>query len=325
MVKRNLQITIFCIILILTIVSCTFIEQIPEQKENKIEKIEEIEEIKEEKNEDLTQEKKEKTSEIQYAEENPYQTCTHTKNKKETKYHFSEDGRILEINGKKFYYLEDKLIIIKEKKNQEKNIEIDTKITELAYQDGKLMKIGETILLRDTQNRISNIESPEKKISIIYDSKSLPREIIVYNTKTSFDYDKEDRLKFITKGQLSIEIHYNENNLPNDFDAGNQNKLIIGYRGKKIATLGGTLFGKGLAIDYLRDGLKAKIFNIEDDSEFFAETEEALKKTIDLYIYCKKIRTSGDFFDSKAYVFFRQYFSKEIEDFLIMEEYCKAV
>lgn len=266
-------------------------------------------------NETLVEKEKVQQTSLDIINEKIELTCTQEKNKKEIIYGYANDGRILQIGKTKFRYHNKTLLKIE---NEKKNITLN-------YEKGKISNIGNTAITRDKLGRIIEIKNPDEKLTITYDSKSLPRQVYLYKTKTSLDYDEKDNVKYITRGMNTLNVYYNEDNLIKDIDADNQNHLIIAYKGKDIAMLSGTLFGTGLTIDYSTDLQNARILNPDDDSKFKTSNNEALHKTVDKYIYCTKIKKTNKIFEANAYAFFRTYFDENFDEYVIMNQYCEAI
>ncbi|MBI4145930.1 hypothetical protein HY489_01180 [Candidatus Woesearchaeota archaeon] len=216
------------------------------------------------------------------------------------------------------------------------------------YQNGKLAEIKglKNIEFLYNQNRISAIDLGSTKLTFNYDSRGRLVEVkgghetlhFDYDSldqirgvrrgvagKTSLDYDKQGKLKYITRGLKTTNVHFDDKKRLRQFD-GDETQFIMGYwRDNKLISLTGNTFGQGLGISYGPDypPREAQIKYVEDTSTFAAAYETTLYKVVDEYVYCKHVRRFKDLlFEGISYAVYATYFNNNVADYIAMHYKC---
>jgi len=216
------------------------------------------------------------------------------------------------------------------------------------YENGKLAKIigPQNIEFAYPQDRLSAIDFGPTKLQFKYDSRGRLVEVkgaqetlyMDYDRldqiravrrgvagKTSIDYDKQGNIKYLTRGQLTTNVFYDDKNRVRNFDA-DDTKFILGYwRDDKLISLSGKTFGPGIAVSYGPDypPFEADVISAEDNSKFTSAYTETLYKVVDEYIYCKYVRTLKEvLFEGISYAFYVNYFEGDLAGYLAMQFKC---
>ncbi|MBS3124879.1 hypothetical protein J4211_01335 [Candidatus Woesearchaeota archaeon] len=238
-------------------------------------------------------------------------------------YGLSDDNRVLSIEKPdttwKFTYSEGRLISITGPKN----------IT-FSYNESKLHNItadGKMFMLHyNQQGKLLEAKGGRETLYFDYDSLDFLRAVKRgVAGKTSIDYDKQGRIKYLTRGTITTNVYFTNRSLVNNFDA-DDTKLILSYwRDDKLASLAGKTFGQGLTVSYGPNypPTEAKIVHGVDTSVFDASYKEALYTVVDRYLYCNYLSRYQDLlFDGVSYTFFTTYFSNNPADYLAMQYSC---
>ena len=144
--------------------------------------------------------------------------------------------------------------------------------------------------------------------------------------ETSIDYDKQGKIKYLTRGLITTNVYFDDKNRVRNFDA-DDTKFIIGYwRDNKVISLTGMTFGQGLTVSYGPDypPLQAKmIYENNDNSVFTAAYTDTLYTAVDQYVYCKYIRRLKELlFEGISYAFYVNYFKGDLAGYLQMQFAC---
>lgn len=281
------------LILLLFLISCT---QEPVQKQP--EKIEEVSQPQ---------------NQIEFDKEVPvHEVKTQTRT-----YKLSEDGRILEVMPWKFFYKNKKIARITGPR--EINFNYNITLQNITI-NGKTLSFKQ-----DSRGRLTEVKGGRENLYLEYDSLDLLRGVRRgVAGKTSIDYDKQGRIKYLTRGLITTNVYYNNHSFVNNFDA-DDTKLILGYwKDDKLSSLSGKTFGPGLTVGYGAFPPKeAKIIHNEDNTEFKATSTDALFKIVDSYLYCNYISRHNDLlFDGTSYTFYTNYFKGSITEYFIMQTVC---
>lgn len=255
-------------------------------------------------------------------EEPPTRTVHQTGSNPAT-YGLSDDNRILIINKPNanwtFYYDAEKLTSITGPES----------ITFL-YTKNKLHNItreGKTLTLTyDSRDRLVQAQGGRETLHFDYDSLDLVRAVRRGAAgKTSIDYDKQGRIKYLTRGLLTTSVYFTNRSKVNNFDA-DDIKLILAYgRDDRLGSLSGKMFGPGLTVSYGPNypPTEAKIIHAIDDSIFQASYKETLYPIVDNYLYCNYLSRYKDLlFDGISYTFYTSYFTNNISNYLAMQFTC---
>ena len=143
--------------------------------------------------------------------------------------------------------------------------------------------------------------------------------------KTSIDYYKDNKIKYITRGSITSDTHYDDKGRLRSIGFGNA-EIILGYwRDNKLIKITGRTYGKGMEVSYGPDypPFNAKIISSDDNSEFTSTDTESLYKIVDLYLYCQYIRRLPVLFDGNSFTFFANYFGNNVQEYFIMNELCE--
>jgi len=238
-------------------------------------------------------------------------------------YGLSEDNRLLHVqkDGEiwRFVYEQGKLSEIRGPEN-----------IEFMYNRSKLSSIdrgaSKLQLSYDGRGRLVEVKGGQETLHLDYDSLDLIRAVRRgVAGKTSLDYDKKYKIKYVTRGLISTNVYYDDKNRVRNFDA-DDIKFILGYwRDDKLISLTGKTFGQGLAVSYGPDAYptEAKITAEFDDSAFTAAYKESLYEVVDWYVYCKYVRRLPELlFDGISYTFYVNYFKEDIAGYISQQVAC---
>lgn len=238
-------------------------------------------------------------------------------------YGLSEDNRIVNIEKTgskwKYEYENGKLAEI----NGPQNIEF-------LYEQNKLSAIdfGATKLQfkYDSRGRLVEIKGAQETLHVDYDSLDQIRGIRRgVAGETSIDYDKEGKIKYLTRGKVTTNVFFDDKNRVRNFDA-DDTKMIFGYwRDDKLISLSGMTFGGGLTVSYGPDypPFEANIISSEDKSKFTAAYTDTLYKVVDEYMYCKYVRRLKEvLFEGISYAFYVNYFKGDLAGYIAMQFKC---
>lgn len=223
---------------------------------------------------------------------------------------------------------------------------------EYHYDNGKLTEITgpEDIVFSYNQGTLSDIKKGPLNVHLTYDARNRLIEAKGYKEtlyaeydtenhlrgvkrgvagQTGIDYDKKGLVKYLTRGQITTNVFFDDKSRVRNFDA-DDTKFIIGYwRDSKVISLTGITFGQGLTVSYGPDypPLEAKIIyenkDAADNSVFTAAYTDTLYTIVDQYTYCKYIRRLKDvFFEGTSYVFYSNYFKGDLAGYLQMQFAC---
>ncbi len=219
------------------------------------------------------------------------------------KYNY-ENGRLAEITGPQdieFLYAQDKLVAI----------DFGSTKLQLKY---------------DSRGRLVEVKGAQETLHIDYDSLDQIRGVRRgVAGETSIDYDKEGRIKYLTRGKITTNVFFDDKNRVRNFDA-DDTKMIFGYwRDDKLISLTGTTFGSGLTASYGPDypPFEASIISAEDKSKFTGAYTDTLYKVVDEYLYCKYVRRLKEvLFEGISYAFYVNYFKGDLTGYIAMQFKC---
>jgi len=238
-------------------------------------------------------------------------------------YGLSDDNRVLHIEKTgalwEYEYSNGRLIGISGPEN-----------IEFFYDQGKLARIdlgsSNLVLSYDNAGRLLNVEGGRENLHMEYDSanhlRSVKRGVA---GETLIDYDKQDKVKYLTRGLVTTDVEFDDKNRVRNFDGGDTNFILGYWRDDKMISLTGKTFGTGLTISYGsgHPPFEAKFIHADDDSVFNSGNTEALYKVVDEYTYCKFIRRlPGVLFDGISYTYYTNYFGGDIVDYIKMQFAC---
>lgn len=215
-----------------------------------------------------------------------------------------EKGKLAEITGPQnieFLYVNDKLSAI------------DFGATKLQFK-------------YDSRDRLVEVKGAQETLHMDYDSLDQIRGIRRgVAGETNIDYDKQGKIKYLTRGKLTTNVFMDDKGRVRNFDA-DDTKLILGYwRDNKIISLSGMTFGPGIAVSYGPDypPFEANVISAEDNSKFTAAYTDTLYKVVDEYIYCKYVRRLKEvLFEGISYAFYVNYFKGDLAGYLAMQFKC---
>ncbi|HLF54510.1 MAG TPA: hypothetical protein VI612_02210 [Candidatus Nanoarchaeia archaeon] len=262
---------------------------------------------------------------IQLGNELPTRTVKQTSSKGTTVYGLSEDNRLLRVEKDviwEYVYQDGTLNEIK----GPENIEFLNERNKLSAIDRGFTKLR---FLYDSRGRIVELAGSEPNLHFDYDSLDLLRGIRRgVAGKTSLDYDKQYKIKYITRGQITTNVFYDDKNRVRNFDADDV-KFILGYwRDDKLISLSGKTFGQGLTVSYGPDDNpnEAKFVAEFDDSTFTSAYKDALYSVVDKYLYCKYVRRLPDLiFDGISYTFYVNYFKGDMPGYIAQQFACTPI
>ncbi len=293
--QRRIKQTILNTILLFFLIACA--QEIAKQEEQK-------------------QAEQQSFPEISFEKEIPvYEVKTQTKT-----YKLSADNRILAIEPEwSFFYKNDKLIRITGPSQIE--INYDKNLNNITI-NGK-----ELIFRHDSRGRLSEVKGGRENLYFEYDNidnlRGVRRGVAV---RTSIDYDKQGKIKYLTRGPITVNVYYNNHSLVNNFDADDTKFILAYWRDDKLSSLSGKTFGLGLNIGYgAYPPKEAKIVHSTDNTEFKADSTAALYTVVDYYLYCNYISKHKDLlFDGTSYTFYTNYFKGSTTEYFIMQTVCEA-
>ena len=242
-------------------------------------------------------------TQFKLTEDNKYVVISNADGGWEFKY---ENGRLSELNGKESY--------------------------EFLYNRSQLAAIdlaGSKLTFRyDSRGRLVELKGGKETLYFDYDSLDLIRGVRRgVAGKTSIDYDKQGRIKYLTRGMRTVNVIYDDKGRLRNFD-GDDVKMILGYwRDDKLISLSGKGFGQGLGVSYGPDypPNEAKIAHVEDNSVFDSAYKDTLYKVVDEYLYCEHVRQLKDLlFEGESYAFYVNYFQGDMPGYLAMNVRCKV-
>lgn len=238
-------------------------------------------------------------------------------------YGLSEDNRLLHVQKDneiwRFVYNNGKLSEIKGPED-----------IEFLYEQSKLTGIdrgpAKFRLVYDGRDRLVQVIGGQETLHMDYDSLDLIRAVRRgVAGKTSIDYDKKYKIKYITRGLISTNVYYDDKDRVRNFDA-DDIKFILGYwRDNKLISLTGKTFGQGLAVSYGPDEYptQASIESEFDDSRFTSAYKESLYKIVDLHLYCRYVRRLHELlFDGISYAFYVNYFKGDMAGYMGQQFAC---
>ncbi|RJQ22476.1 hypothetical protein C4580_00280 [Candidatus Woesearchaeota archaeon] len=218
----------------------------------------------------------------------------------------------------------------------------------LKYERGRLAEIeGEqNVEFLYNQSRLSEIDFGARKMTFRYDSRGRLVEVrggqeplyFEYDSldqirgvrrgvagKTSIDYDKEGRFKYITRGVRTVNVILDDKGRIRNFD-GDDVKWILGYwRDDKLISLTGKAFGGGLAVSYGPGypPTEAKVVHAKDSITFTAAYQDTLYTVVDDYLYCNYVRQLKEIpFEGESFAFFATYFGGDIAGYVAQQVRC---
>lgn len=215
-----------------------------------------------------------------------------------------ENGQLAEITGPqdiRFMYLKDRLDTI------------DFGPTSLQFK-------------YDSRSRLVEVKGAQETLHVDYDSLDQIRGIRRgVAGETNFDYDKQGKIKYVTRGPVTTNVFMDDKNRIREFDA-DDTKMILGYwRDNKIISMTGKTFGPGVAVSYGPDypPFEADVISAEDNSEFTSAYTDTLYKVVDEYVYCKYMRRLKDvLFEGLSYAFYVNYFKGDLAGYIAMQSKC---
>ena len=213
-------------------------------------------------------------------------------------------GRLVKITGPEnieFFYDRDKLSAI------------DSGATKLQFE-------------YDARGRLTTVKGGRETLNIWHDTLDYVRGVKRgVAGETSIDYDKQGKVKYLTRGPITTNVFFDDRGRVRNFDADNT-KFILGYwRDDKVISLSGKTFGQGLAISYGPDypPFEATLVHAEDKSKFTSAYTDTLYKVVDEYTYCKYIRRLKEvLFDGISYTFYTSYFKGDLPGYFAMQFAC---
>ena len=241
------------------------------------------------------------------------------------RYGLSDDYRLLKVEKTgstwDFFYENGHLVEIKGPKNME-----------FSYSGSFLesIDVGSTKyqFKYDSRSRLVEVRGGPEPLYFDYDSidqiRAVRRGVA---GKTSIDYDKQGKIKYLTRGKITTNVIFDDKDRLRNFDA-DDTKLILGYwRDDKLISLSGKTFGSGLTVSYGPDYPpdEAKIISAVDKSVFTSGDMDALYTVLDEYVYCRYARTLKEvLFEGISYSLFVNYLKGGMADYLKMQFVCLA-
>ncbi len=201
---------------------------------------------------------------------------------------------------------------------------------EFMYQRGKLASVDSGPLKLefryDSRGRLVEVKGFKETLHMEYDSLDLLRGVKRgVAGETGIDYDKQGKIKYLTRGLVTTNVYFDDKGRVRNFDADDV-KFILGYwRDGKIISLTGKTFGAGLTASYGPGypPFEADIISSEDASKFTSPYTDTLYKVVDTYLYCKHVRRLKDvLFDGISYTFYVNYFKGDLPGYLAMQFAC---
>ena len=238
-------------------------------------------------------------------------------------YGLSEDNRILSIEKTgalwKYQYENGRLASISGPRN-----------VDFIYNQTKLGAIhsgpNRLNFMFDLRGRLVEAKGAQEALHMDYDSLDQIRAVRRgVAGETSVDYDKQGKIKYLTRGPVTTNVYFDDKNRVRSFDAGDA-KFILGYwRDDKLISLTGTSFGPGIAVSYGPDypPFEADVISADDNSQFTAAYTDTLYTVVDEYVYCKYVRTLKDIiFEGLSYTVYVNYLKGDMAGYLAMQYRC---
>jgi hypothetical protein len=242
-----------------------------------------------------------------------------------TEFKLSEDNRLVHISSKNgswdFRYERGKLAEI-----------VGEESYEFLYNRSQLSAIdlsGSKLIFRyDSRGRLVELKGGKENLYFDYDSLDLIRGVRRgVAGKTSIDYDKQAKIKYLTRGKRTVNAIYDDEDRLRNLD-GDDVKFILGYwRDSKLISLSGKGFGQGLGVSYGPDypPNESKIAHVVDDSVFHSAYKDTLYSVVDEYLYCKYVRQLNELlFEGESYAVYVNYFKGDMVGYLAMNVRCKV-
>lgn len=241
----------------------------------------------------------------------------------ETDFGLTEDNRIIWIKHGDvmwdFYYENGKLAHL-----------TGPKAVTFVYNGSKLAEIrsadANVRFVYDGRGRLQEVVGGKENLHFDYDDIDFMRGVSRgVAGKTSIDYDKLGKIKYLTRGQVTTNVYYDDKGRVRNFDA-DDIKFILGYwRDDKIISLTGKSFGHGLSVSYGPNypPRETDIIHDTDTSKFTAAYEGTLYAVVDQYVYCKYVRRLPDIlFEGVSYAFYVNYFKGDIASYFVSQFAC---
>jgi hypothetical protein len=219
---------------------------------------------------------------------------------------------------------------------------------EYKYENGQLAEISgpQDIRFMYDKSRLAAIDFGATKLQFKYDSRSRLVEVkgaqetlhVEYDSldqirgirrgvagETNIDYDKQGKIKYVTRGAITTNVFMDDKNRIREFEA-DDTKMILGYwRDNKIISMTGKTFGPGVAVSYgpNHPPFEAKVISAEDNSKFTSAYTDALYQVVDDYVYCKYMRRlKSVLFEGLSYAFYVNYFKGDLAGYIAMQFKC---